>query len=437
MQQVERVLFIDDEPYVRKAFKRVLDSHRIRVDVAADAHEAMALVQEHRYAVIATDLRIPNSDGLRLIRDLKPFQPDGAFLMVTGATELSLPLTSPEAESISQIIYKPWNNDELVGAVKRGVEQHLKRIATRAIITEAKILLVDHDIQSRQATKSMLQSAQSVQFHVDEVSRLNECLEQLKAIDYDAVVIDPCLSDARGLTVVSMIQATAPRLPIVLLSQNYDAILALQSVQLGAQDYLLKDALEPANLPMRLRFAIERKRTHDLWVQKAHHDALTGLPNRVLFHDRLNQAIARGQRNSQHVGLLFIDLDRFKQINDTFGHTIGDALLKAVAERLKRCSRQSETVAHLSGDEFTVILEGIRDESDAIVAARRIVNSLSQPFKLHEHHISTSPSIGVALYPESSSAEQLIKDADTAMYQAKRQGRNRFCVYSEDCAFSH
>ncbi|MBT9612602.1 MAG: PAS domain S-box protein [Burkholderiales bacterium] len=163
----------------------------------------------------------------------------------------------------------------------------------------------------------------------------------------------------------------------------------------------------------------------------AHFDALTGLPNRSLFFDRLSQAIALSKRASEHIALLFLDLDRFKPVNDTYGHAVGDLLLKAVAERLLACVRESDTVARIAGDEFTVILHQIADRASAAHAAEKIVKSLSEPFMLGQHRIQIGVSIGIALYPGDSQNEQeLVKLADTAMYDAKNQSRNTYRFYS-------
>lgn len=164
----------------------------------------------------------------------------------------------------------------------------------------------------------------------------------------------------------------------------------------------------------------------------AHHDALTGLPNRSLFFDRLSQAITLSKRTSEHIALLFLDLDRFKAVNDTYGHAVGDLLLKAVADRLLACVRESDTVARISGDEFTVTLHQIAERADAANVAEKIVKALSEPFMLDQNRIQIGVSIGIALYPGDSQNEQeLVKLADAAMYDAKNQSRNTYRFHSQ------
>lgn len=163
----------------------------------------------------------------------------------------------------------------------------------------------------------------------------------------------------------------------------------------------------------------------------AYYDSLTGLPNRRLFHDRLGQAIERARRDGELVGILFLDLDHFKDINDTLGHLFGDLLLQETAKRLSNLLRKEDTVARLGGDEFTVILEGISDVADAEDVAKKILHSIGQPFKLGEHERYVTSSIGITLYPlDDSNMERLIMNADGAMYQAKLKGRNAYALYT-------
>ncbi len=163
----------------------------------------------------------------------------------------------------------------------------------------------------------------------------------------------------------------------------------------------------------------------------AYHDALTDLPNRMLFLDRLAQTIARAHRNSELAAVLFIDLDRFKQINDSLGHAIGDLLLQAVAIRLKNCLREGDTLARLGGDEFTMIIEA-NDADMCMNMTQRILSELSREFILNSHRILISGSIGASLYPiNSTDISQLIHYADIAMYQAKAMGGNTCCKYPD------
>ncbi|MEW6730940.1 MAG: diguanylate cyclase [Acidobacteriota bacterium] len=175
------------------------------------------------------------------------------------------------------------------------------------------------------------------------------------------------------------------------------------------------------------------KRSEYQLAYLAHHDALTGLPNRILFNDRLNIALANADRNNSKVALIFVDLDRFKQINDSLGHHIGDLLLQTVAERLRSCVREGDTVARLGGDEFTVILPNIPSRQDATRVTQKILDAISQPFMLAGHKLTIGASIGISLYPvDNLDANSLLQYADAAMYQAKQCGGNRYSFFDKE-----
>jgi diguanylate cyclase (GGDEF)-like protein/PAS domain S-box-containing protein len=176
----------------------------------------------------------------------------------------------------------------------------------------------------------------------------------------------------------------------------------------------------------------EQKKSEKLIWQQANFDTLTGLPNRRMFHDRLEQEIKKAHRGKRHLALLFIDLDRFKEINDTLGHDKGDLLLSEAADRLKSCVRDSDTVARLGGDEFTIILGELDDTSRVDRVSQAVLQSMAVPFSLGGGVAHVTASIGITLYPEDSTVlDSLLKNADQAMYAAKHQGRNRFSYFTQ------
>lgn len=178
----------------------------------------------------------------------------------------------------------------------------------------------------------------------------------------------------------------------------------------------------------------ERKASEALVQHLAHHDALTGLPNRALLADRLNQALAQARRDMSRLAVMFVDLDRLKPVNDTLGHEVGDQLLKEAATRLQNVvMRQTDTVARLGGDEFVILLKRINKESDVVSLAERILQTLSQPFGIAGHTINISASLGIAVYPkQGETACQLLCNADMAMYGVKRAGRNGYRFFDPD-----
>jgi diguanylate cyclase (GGDEF)-like protein len=175
----------------------------------------------------------------------------------------------------------------------------------------------------------------------------------------------------------------------------------------------------------------ERKRAAEQLTQLAHYDVLTSLPNRMLFFDRLKHALAEAKRNQSKAGVMFVDLDRFKHINDTLGHAAGDDLLQQVAERLKDSVRASDTVGRLGGDEFAIVLSILATARDADVPARKIMARFNEPFRLNQTELFVTASVGIALYPDDSTEQDaLIKNADIAMYRAKEGGRNTYKFFS-------
>ena len=164
---------------------------------------------------------------------------------------------------------------------------------------------------------------------------------------------------------------------------------------------------------------------------QAHHDALTGLTNRILFEDRLNIAILKVKRNKTKVAIFFIDLDKFKPINDKFGHKAGDFVLKTVAQRVQKMIRKEDTLSRIGGDEFTIIMENIINVDDIVVLSEKIIDVINKPINFQGKILTVSASIGVSISPDDSiHADTLLKYADDAMYLAKNNGRNRVVLYS-------
>ncbi|MBL1141205.1 MAG: GGDEF domain-containing protein [Proteobacteria bacterium] len=175
----------------------------------------------------------------------------------------------------------------------------------------------------------------------------------------------------------------------------------------------------------------DRKKMEEEIQHLAYHDPLTNLPNRLLLNDRIHQALSIAQRDNFSVALMFIDLDKFKPINDNYGHEVGDLLLKAVADRIRQCLRKSDSVARLGGDEFIILLPEVENAEAAFEVAEKIHTSINQPFELNELQINISSSTGLALYPEHANEEnQLIQYADAAMYYAKNNGKDNVQLYN-------
>ena len=187
------------------------------------------------------------------------------------------------------------------------------------------------------------------------------------------------------------------------------------------------------DITAHLKVRSELEEQKNILDYQAHHDSLTGLPNRILFNDRLEQSIVKAKRHNTKLALMFIDLDHFKEINDSLGHAIGDEVLKEVTARLSSVIRKEDTLARLGGDEFTILLEDIHQIEDASTLAQKIIEVLSTSISINHNDLYVSNSIGISLYPDDgASAQSLLKYADTAMYKAKNEGRNNFQFYSSE-----
>ncbi|MCZ6818146.1 MAG: diguanylate cyclase, partial [Calditrichaeota bacterium] len=298
-----------------------------------------------------------------------------------------------------------------------------------------RILLVEDNLGDVRLLQEYLKESDSLNadlIHVDCLSEAVACLGE--AASYDLVLLDLSLPDSQGLATFSAIQERAGNLPIILLTGNDDESLAVQAVQQGAQDYLVKGKVDADLLARAIRYGIERNRllvemekVREVEQHLAYHDMLTNLPNRLLFYDRMRQALAHARRYSGLVAVLFLDLDGFKAINDRHGHAVGDRLLQAVATRLKGNMRQSDTIARLGGDEFTILLTGIKSMKDVSRTAQKVLSVVSRPFAIDGHQLGVTCSIGVSVFPhDGSDTESLIKRADFAMYRAKNQGKGNY-----------
>ncbi|WIM06291.1 MAG: diguanylate cyclase response regulator [Candidatus Nitricoxidivorans perseverans] len=316
-----------------------------------------------------------------------------------------------------------------------------------------RILLVEDNAGDARLIELLLDEARDAgrigDGRVERVSTAREAAARLESGGFDVVLLDLSLPDAQGPETFRKIRSAAPDLPVLALTGNDDEKLAHDLVSSGMQDYLVKGQVDARLLARALRYAIERKRSEKklrLAVaalkriegqlrHQAHHDALTGLPNRILFHDRLEQARALARRNKSFAALMFLDLDRFKLINDTLGHIWGDVLLKETAERLRGCVRAVDTVARLGGDEFAIILGDLASRDDAARVAGKILQALARPFRLSGQEVFVTGSIGVAVCgeePEECGAGEpgLVEQADIAMYHAKHSGCNSFHFYA-------
>lgn len=220
--------------------------------------------------------------------------------------------------------------------------------------------------------------------------------------------------------------------PIIVMTDEMEVYVDREAIRAGASDYLIKGRIGGQLLERTIRYAIERKNAELHLSKLAHYDLLTNIPNRILFRDRLEHALQHAERKQQHLTLMYMDLDGFKQVNDKYGHGVGDQLLRACSQRLVECMRKSDSVARIGGDEFTVLLENAESTTDIVRIAEKIVTALTKPHYIENHEIITGCSIGIAVYPNAGKdADSLQRNADMAMYRAKQDQNSCFRFFTE------
>ena len=289
------------------------------------------------------------------------------------------------------------------------------------------ILLIEDNPGDTRLIQEWLAEDSSFCFKLKTADTLSDGLEKLKNRNIDLVLLDLDLPDCLGLNTFRRIFTSYPETPIVVLTGDGDESTAIKAISEGAQDYLIKGALSGWILYRSLIFALERRKYESHLVQDAYQDALTNLPNRALYLDRLNKAIHRAKRSGKKLAVFFMDLDGLKTVNDSYGHHVGDMLLQSVASRLKKCTRSSDTISRYGGDEFTMFFEGLSDNTSIDRRAKKILNAINQSHNLDGIEVQITASIGICLYPNSGEEPQtLLKEADALMYLVKNEGGNNY-----------
>ena len=270
------------------------------------------------------------------------------------------------------------------------------------------------------------------------VDTSEDLLKELRNKDWDIVLSDYQMPEFNGLAALKIVKDRNQDLPFIIVSGTIGEEVAVEAMRNGAQDYLMKDNLArlvPA-IRRELVDADERRALREAQQtlrHQAYHDVLTGLPNRWLLRDRMEQALKYTRQKQRGLAVMFLDLDRFKNLNDTLGHMSGDYLLRAVAERLSLILNERDTLARLGGDDFVVLLMDIQNVEQAAAAADLLLTALHEPFELDDKKMYLGASIGIAIAPGNGDEfDVLIKNAESAMYYAKDQGRNNYQFFSNE-----
>ncbi|MGO1500509.1 MAG: putative bifunctional diguanylate cyclase/phosphodiesterase [Marinobacter sp.] len=439
-----RILVVDDEPRLVSTLASLLRSYGYDVAEAHGGVRACELIDTQPFDLTLLDLRMPEVDGFAVMAHLESQQPACGTIVISGGSSFKT-VSRALRNGALDYIRKPFDPEELIATVKR-------------VVGKQSLLKAHDDIQGR------LEKSEALHRYI-----VNSSPDIVFMLD----------ADGRFCFISSKIENLLGYKPAELCNQHFRHILDDRDVARGTYALNAPDisADNPRTLEIRLktrgskqatrhfeitafpidpqtwthsggtrgggsgqnacyygtaRDVTERKEAEEFINFQAYHDLLTRLPNRALFKDRLELAITHAERGKQKLAVMFLDLDRFKIINDTLGHAMGDRLLQAVTQRLESCLRKGDTLSRFGGDEFTLLLPSIHGHEDASQIARKLIKTLKAPFILGEHEVFVGVSIGIATYPEAgSSMDQLIQNADTAMYHVKARGKDSYCFFSE------
>lgn len=297
---------------------------------------------------------------------------------------------------------------------------------------EIEVLLVEDNPGDAWLVRILLDEVGAERFAVTHAVSLGSAFELLDDHDFDVLLVDLSLPDSSGLETVVKTRDRAADIPIVVLSGRDDEESALQALQSGAEDYLVKGQGDGEIISRSIRYSIQRKQAERRLAYLEQYDRLTGLANRALLQDRLEQALARADReNSSMIAVMLLSLDRFKEVNAEFGRDCGDALLKSVAQRLTDRVHVGNTAARVGGDEFAIVVENVEEIHEAVSLVSEILGIFDEPFEVESWEIPVSASIGIAGHPPSEGT-RMLPDAEFAMSRAKSRGGNSYQFYTEE-----
>ena len=383
------------------------------------------------------DFHVGGASGVDFVRKLNAIGCDVPMIILTGADSSGVDRQALAAGA-ANFLDKAGLDAERLGRVLRYATRqprvhnsdglHLPQLETRSKpsatgpMAPMRVLLIEDDEDDYFLTKELLTDIFGRHLSLDWICAWQPALERVLEDRHDVVIVDYHLGARNGLELVREAVHLGCCMPFIVLTGEGNREIDLEAMHAGATDYLVKGEITAPLLDRSIRYAIERRRSERHLAQLAQIDQLTGLANRYRFRDFLERSIALASRQLSTVVLMLIDLNRFKAVNDTYGHAAGDMLLKEIAERLRRCVRPCDLVARLGGDEFTIVMPDIEDRESLDATAQRLLAEIRKPICIGSCEVDVGASIGIAYYPnDADCADSIIVGADTAMYAGKGQ----------------
>jgi diguanylate cyclase (GGDEF)-like protein len=428
------ILVVEPSKTYSKIIKGVLSSLKVNTNIASSGKSALAILAESSPDAICVAHELGDMNSLKFINILKQKE---LFLDIPKFL-----ITSNNSDELRKKSYAAGYTEIFSKSNELALNKSLERILLQTTChIKARILYVEDVLSTAQYTMSIIKS---VGWDVVHTQTAEEAVDILHEDDnFDLIITDLILpGKISGMSLIHSIREQEHSrnipLPIMALSGWNDVLRQIYVLQQGANDFVSKPFVESDFLARCLILIQNKKLLEDSYTEKelltsiAHYDVLTNLPNRTLMMDRLHQAISLSNRDKKQLAFVFIDLDGFKNINDSYGHDIGDKLLMTVARRMKESLRESDTLSRIGGDEFVAILPNLVTSRDSKVYLYRLLEAASKPVHIDNLIIQVSASMGVAFYPQIKkiSATLLMHQADEAMYQAKQAGKNQFQIFN-------